>query len=75
MKRSWQWSRMSFAWIVVLVSLCGPYLWAQTLGNAPQLNTAVPGPCFLCVPGLFPSCAAHPYPPVTTNGVLETNAA
>ena len=28
-----------------------------------------------CVPGLFPSCAAHPYPPVTTNGVLETNAA
>ena len=32
-------------------------------------------PEILCVPGLFPSCAAHPYPPVTTNGVLETNAA
>src|SRR5436305_2037254 len=43
MKRSWQWSRMSLAWIVVLMSLCAPYLWAQTLGNAPQLNTAVQG--------------------------------
>ena len=29
-----------------------------------RLFPCVPGPCFLCVPGLFPSCAAHPYPPV-----------
>ena len=43
MKRSWQWSRMSLVWIVVLVSLSAPYVWAQTLGNAPQLNTAVQG--------------------------------
>ena len=42
---SWSsdWSRMSLALIVVLVSLSGPYLWAQTLGNAPQLNVAVQG--------------------------------
>ena len=43
MKRSWQWSRMSLVWIIVLVSLSAPYVWAQTLGNAPQLNTAVQG--------------------------------
>ena len=43
MNRSWEWSRMSLALIVVFVSLCAPYLWAQTLGNAPQLNVAVQG--------------------------------
>src|SRR6266571_3072140 len=43
MNRSWQWSRMSLALIVVLVSLCAPYLWARTLGNSPQLNVAVQG--------------------------------
>jgi hypothetical protein len=42
---SWssEWSRMSLALIVVLVSLSAPYVWAQTLGTAPQLNVAVQG--------------------------------
>jgi hypothetical protein len=42
---SWSsdWSRMSLALIVVLVSLSAPYVWAQTLGTAPQLNVAVQG--------------------------------
>ena len=43
MNQSWGSSRISLALIVVLVSVSAPYLWAQTLGNAPQLNVAVQG--------------------------------
>jgi hypothetical protein len=43
MNGSWEWSRMSLALIVVLVSLSAPYLWAQTLGMAPQFKVAVQG--------------------------------
>ena len=46
-------------------------------GRSPQRRhlDSDPGehPTFSSDPGT--SCAAHPYPPVTTNGVLETNAA
>jgi len=36
-------SRVALGLVVVFVSLCTPYLWAQTLGTAPQFNIAVPG--------------------------------
>ena len=39
----WNWSRTSLALIVVSISLAAPYLWAQTLGTAPQLDVAVQG--------------------------------
>src|SRR5438093_8928092 len=37
-----------------------------------EVNTAI---CQLRTVESVAPCAAHPYPPVTTNGVLETNAA
>jgi hypothetical protein len=37
------WSRVALALIVLLFALTAPYLWAQTLGTAPQFNTAVQG--------------------------------
>jgi hypothetical protein len=43
MSRSWELSRVSVALIVVLLVVGAPFLWAQTLGNAPQLNVAVQG--------------------------------
>ena len=43
MSRSWEMLRISVALIVVLVVVGAPFLWAQTLGNAPQLNVAVQG--------------------------------
>jgi len=36
-------SRVALGLIVVFAILGTPYLWAQTLGTAPQFNTAVPG--------------------------------
>jgi len=43
MKRSCDWSGATLALIVICVSLGAPYLSAQTLGTAPQLNRAVQG--------------------------------
>jgi hypothetical protein len=43
MSRALDLSRISVALIVVLVVAGAPFLWAQTLGNAPQLNVAVQG--------------------------------
>ena len=43
MKRSCDWSGATLALIVICVSLGAPYLSAQTLGTAPQLNKAVQG--------------------------------
>lgn len=43
MSRFWESSRVSVALIVVLMVVGAPFLWAQTLGNAPQLNVAVQG--------------------------------
>jgi hypothetical protein len=43
MNLSCDWSRVALVLIVTLMSLGTPYLWAQTLGVAPQFNTAVPG--------------------------------
>jgi len=43
MSWSCHWSRVALALIVVFVGLGAPYLWAQTLGTAPQFNIAVPG--------------------------------
>ena len=36
-------SRIALALIVVSVAVYAPFLWAQTLGTAPQLNVAVQG--------------------------------
>ena len=43
MKQSCDWWRVSLALIVVFVALGAPYVWAQTLGTAPQLGFAVQG--------------------------------
>jgi hypothetical protein len=43
MNPSWDWSRIALVLIVVGMSLGTPFLWAQTLGTAPQFNTAVQG--------------------------------
>src|SRR5688572_28561959 len=43
MNQSCRWSQVTLALIVVLMNLGAPYLWAQTLGTAPQLNVAVQG--------------------------------
>src|SRR5438552_6835374 len=43
MNRFRDWSRFGLVLIVISLGLTAPYLWAQTLGNAPQLNTAVQG--------------------------------
>ena len=43
MNRSLGWSRIALALMVVCMSLGAPYLWAQTLGTAPQFNVAVQG--------------------------------
>ena len=43
MNLSCKWSQLTLALIVVLMYLGTPYLWAQTLGTAPQLNVAVQG--------------------------------
>lgn len=43
MTRSWELSRISMALMVALMIVGAPFLWAQTLGNAPQLNVAVQG--------------------------------
>ena len=43
MNQSYDWWRVSVALIVVFMVLGAPYLWAQTLGTAPQLNIAVQG--------------------------------
>src|ERR1700686_4168111 len=43
MNQSCNWSRIALALMVVSVGLYAPFLWAQTLGTAPQLNVAVQG--------------------------------
>ena len=43
MNQSYDWWRVSVALIVVFMVLGAPFLWAQTLGTAPQLNIAVQG--------------------------------
>src|SRR5436190_23657360 len=43
MNRSWYSSRIAVASMVACLSLAAPYLWAQTLGTAPQFNVAVQG--------------------------------
>ena len=43
MNQSCDCSRVTLALIVVFMALSAPYLWAQTLGTAPQLNVAVQG--------------------------------
>ena len=43
MNQSCDWWRVTLALIVVFMTLGAPYLWAQTLGTAPQFNTAVQG--------------------------------
>ena len=43
MNQSCDWWRVTLALIVVFMALGAPYMWAQTLGTAPQFNTAVQG--------------------------------
>jgi hypothetical protein len=43
MNQSYDWWRVTVALIVVFTVLGAPYIWAQTLGTAPQLNIAVQG--------------------------------
>src|SRR5438128_2424935 len=43
MNWSCDWSRVALAMIVVFIGLSAPFLWAQTLGTAPEFNIAVPG--------------------------------
>src|SRR5262247_2682627 len=43
MNQSCDWWRVSLALIVVFMALSAPYVWAQTLGTAPQLGFAVQG--------------------------------
>ena len=43
MNQSCDWWRVSLALIVMFMVLGTPYLWAQTLGTAPQLGIAVQG--------------------------------
>src|SRR5262245_2766704 len=43
MNQSYDWWRVTVALIVVFIVLGAPFLWAQTLGTAPQLNIAVQG--------------------------------
>jgi hypothetical protein len=43
MNQSYDWRRVALALIVVLMGLSAPFVWAQTLGTAPQFNTAVQG--------------------------------
>src|SRR5215831_4890673 len=37
------WLRVTLAMLIVFAYLSAPYLWAQTLGGAPQFNVAVKG--------------------------------
>ncbi len=43
MNWSCDWSRVALATVITLVFLSAPYVWAQTLGTAPQFNVAVQG--------------------------------
>jgi hypothetical protein len=43
MNQSCDWWRVTLALIVVFMAVGAPYVWAQTLGTAPQLNMAVQG--------------------------------
>src|SRR5438094_8617356 len=43
MNQSCDWRRVTLALIVVFMALGAPYVWAQTLGTAPQLGAAVLG--------------------------------
>src|SRR5262249_42708117 len=43
MNQSYGWRQVTLALMVVLMGLSAPFIWAQTLGTAPQLNTAVQG--------------------------------
>ena len=43
MKGYWDWSRLGSTVIVIFMTLCTPYLLAQTLGTQPVFNIAVPG--------------------------------
>ena len=43
MNQPCDWWRVSLALIVVFMALGAPYVWAQTLGTAPQLGFAVQG--------------------------------
>jgi len=43
MNPSWDWSRIALALMIVCMSFGAPFLWAQTLGTAPQFNVAVQG--------------------------------
>ncbi len=43
MNWSFAWSRLASVLIVVFMIVGMSYLWAQTLGSAPQFNIAVPG--------------------------------
>ncbi len=43
MNQSYGWRQVALTLIVVLMGLSAPFIWAQTLGTAPQFNTAVQG--------------------------------
>jgi hypothetical protein len=43
MNQSCDWWRVTLALFVVFMALGAPYVWAQTLGTAPQLGAAVQG--------------------------------
>jgi hypothetical protein len=39
----WNWSRIALVLMFACLTLGSPFLWAQTLGTAPQFNVAVQG--------------------------------
>ena len=43
MNQSYGWRQVALTLILVLMGLSAPFVWAQTLGTAPQFNTAVQG--------------------------------
>ena len=43
MNQSCEWWRVTLALFVAFMALGAPYVWAQTLGTAPQLGAAVQG--------------------------------
>jgi hypothetical protein len=43
MNQAYGWRQVVLTLILVLMGLSAPFVWAQTLGTAPQFNTAVQG--------------------------------
>ena len=43
MNQAYGWRQVALTLILVLMGLSAPIVWAQTLGTAPQFNTAVQG--------------------------------